>query len=63
MPGQVAKVNGYRTTWGGRVVGLGRPGRSKKKVQAQLNLLRGVKHGWRPTGRSAGHKQVAKPGG
>lgn len=62
MPGQVAKVDGYRTTWGGKVVGKGRKKRSKKVAQAQLNLLRAVKHGWKPTGKSARYKEVAKPG-
>lgn len=62
MPGQVARVNGYQTTWGGKLVGKGKPGRSKKKAQTQLNLLRGKKHGWRPTGAPAKYKRVAKPG-
>lgn len=62
MPGQVAKVDGYRTTWGGKTVGKGKKGRSRKKAQAQLNLLRAVKHGWKPTGGSARDKRVAKPG-
>jgi len=62
MPGQVAKVDGYQTTWGGKVVGLGKKKRSKKKAQAQLNLLRGVEHGWKPTGAPARYKKVAKPG-
>ena len=62
MPGQVAKVNGYQTTWGGKVVGRGKGGRSKKKAKAQLNLLRAKKHGWKPTGALARYKRVAKPG-
>ena len=24
---------------------------TKKKAEAQMRLLRGIKHGWRPTGR------------
>jgi len=62
MPGQVAKVDGYQTAWGGKVVGKAKKKRSKKKAQAQLNLLRGVKHGWKPTGKPARYKRVARPG-
>ena len=62
MPGEVAKVDGYQTTWGGRVVGKAKKKRSKKRAQSQLNLLRGVKHGWKPTGAPARYKRVAKPG-
>lgn len=62
MPGQVAKVDGYQTTWGGRTVGKGGRKRPKRVAQAQLNLLRGVKHGWNPTGAPARYKRAAKPG-
>lgn len=59
MPGQVAKVDGYQTTWGGKVTAKKT---SKKRAQSQLNLLRGVEHGWKPTGAPARYKRVAKPG-
>jgi len=59
MPGEVAKIDGYRTTWGGKVTARKT---SKKKAQSQLNLLRGVKHGWKPTGAPARYKGVARPG-
>jgi hypothetical protein len=26
---------------------------TKRKAQAQMNLLRGIKHGWHPTGKKA----------
>ena len=65
VPGYVAKVDGYATRWGGKTTAKKT---TEKKAQAQLNLLRGVKHGWAPTGASARYKrkkyrQVAKPGG
>lgn len=59
MPGEVAKIDGYRTTWGGKVTARKT---SKKKAQSQLNLLRGVEHGWKPTGAPARYKKVARPG-
>ena len=62
MPGQVAKVDGYKTTWGGKTTAKKT---TKKKAQAQLNLLRGVEHGWKPTGAPARYKRkkaVARPG-
>jgi len=45
MPGRVKKVDGFRTIWGGRVTAKNTTG---TKAQAQLNLLRGVEHGWVP---------------
>ena len=59
MPGQVAKVDGYRTTWGGKTTAKRT---TKKKAQSQLNLLRAVEHGWKPTGKPARYKRVARPG-
>jgi len=59
MPGEVAKIDGYRTTWGGKVTARKT---SKKRAQSQLNLLRGVEHGWKPTGAPARYKRVARPG-
>lgn len=48
MPVKVRKVNGYRVTHGGKVSAKST---SKKKAEAQANLLRGVAHGWKPTGK------------
>ena len=59
MPGHVAKVDGYRTTWGGKTTAKRT---TKKKAQSQLNLLRAVEHGWKPTGKPARYKRVARPG-
>jgi len=59
MPGEVAKIDGYRTTWGGKVTAKRT---TKKKGQSQLNLLRGIEHGWKPTGAPARYKRVARPG-
>lgn len=59
MPGYVAKVDGYRTTWGGKTTAKRT---TKKKAQSQLNLLRGIKHSWKPTGKPARYKRVARPG-
>lgn len=50
MPGKIKKVNGYRTTWGGKTTAKKT---TKKKAQRQLNLLRAVEHGWQPTGEKA----------
>lgn len=49
MPGKMRKVRGgYRVTWGRKT----RAKRtSKGKARAQLNLLRAIKHGWKPTGK------------
>ena len=50
MPGRIKKVDGYRTTWGGRTTAKKT---TRAKAQAQLNLLRGIEHGWKPTGKPA----------
>jgi len=54
MPGKISKVDGYRTTWGGRTTAKRT---TKRKAQSQLNLLRGIEHGWRPTGKPARAKR------
>ena len=50
MPVSIKKVDGYRVSHGGKVS-------AKKttaaKAQAQANLLRGIEHGWKPTGKKA----------
>jgi len=48
MPVKIKKVDGYSVTHGGKVSAKGT---TKKKAEAQANLLRGVTHGWKPTGR------------
>jgi len=48
MPGNIKKVDGYKTTWGGKTTAKNT---TRAKAQAQLNLLRGIEHGWKPTGK------------
>jgi len=45
-PIKIKKVNGYKVTHGGKVSARRT---TKKKAEAQANLLRGVAHGWVPT--------------
>lgn len=48
-PVRIKKVNGYRVTHGGKVSAKRT---TKKKAEAQANLLRAVSHSdWRPTGK------------
>jgi len=54
MPGTVKKVDGYQGTWGGKVTAKNT---SKKKAVSQQNLLRGIEHGWKPTGKPARKKR------
>ncbi len=49
MPVKITKTNGkYKVTHGGKVSAKGT---TKTKAKAQANLLRGVAHGWKPTGK------------
>ena len=48
MPVKIKKVDGYKVTHGGKVSAKRT---TKKKAEAQANLLRGVAHGWKPTGK------------
>jgi hypothetical protein len=41
----------YRVSHGGKVSAKGT---TKAKARRQANLLRGLEHGWHPTGRRAG---------
>lgn len=50
MPVRVRKVDGYRVSHGGKVSAKHT---SKAKAKRQANLLRGVAHGWKPTGAKA----------
>lgn len=60
MPGDVRKAkkkNGYRVKWGGKTTAKST---SKKKAESQLNLLRAVEHGWKPTGKKSTKKKGRK---
>ena len=48
MPGEIKEVDGYKGTWGGKVVAKST---TKRKAMAQQRLLHGVERGWVPTGR------------
>lgn len=54
MPVKIKKVDGYRVTHDGKVSAKKT---TKAKAQAQANLLRGVAHGWKPTGKPARKKK------
>ena len=47
MPVKVKEVDGFQVSHGGKVSAKGT---SFQKAQAQAALLRGVEHGWEPTG-------------
>jgi len=56
MPVKVTKTDGeYRVSTPNQVHAKGT---SKKKAQAQANLLRGVEHGWKPTGKKSQHQMT-----
>lgn len=48
MPVRVTKVDGFRVTHGGKVSAKNT---TKEKAEKQANLLRAVRHGWKPTGK------------
>ena len=50
MPVKIRKVDGYRVTHGGKVSAKKT---TRKKAEAQARLLRGIEHGWKPTGAKA----------
>ena len=50
MPVEIKKKDGYRVSTPG---GVKAKGTTKKKAMRQANLIRGVEHGWRPTGKKA----------
>ena len=54
MPVKVKKVDGYKVTHGGKVSAKST---TKAKAQRQANLLRAVRHGWKPTGKPARTKK------
>lgn len=59
MPYTMRKVNGYEVA---SPHGIKAKRTTKRKGQSQLNLLRGVKHGWVPTSKLARYKRIARPG-
>jgi len=59
MPGALHKRNGYSVRWGGKTTAKST---TRRKAQAQLNLLRGIEHGWRPTGKPARKSRLTKRG-
>lgn len=52
-PVRTTKVNGYRVSTPG---GVKAKSTTKAKATWQANLLRGVEHGWKPTGKPARKK-------
>jgi len=52
MPVKIKEVDGFQVSHGGKVSAKGT---TKAKAEAQANLLRGVAHGWKPTGKPAKH--------
>ena len=54
MPVKVKKVDGYRVSTPG---GVKAKHTTQAKAEAQANLLRGVEHGWKPTGKPAKKKK------
>ena len=50
MPVKIKKADGYRVSTPG---GVKAKHTTKRKAQRQANLLRGVEHGWKPTGKKA----------
>ena len=56
-PVKVKKIDGYKVTHGGKTSAKKT---SKKKAEAQANLLRGVEHGWQPTGKPTRGKKKKK---
>lgn len=50
MPVKISKTNGYRVTHGGKVSAKST---TAIKAKRQANLLRGIEHGWKPTGKPA----------
>ena len=54
MPVKIRKVDGYRVTHGKKVSAKET---TKEKAKSQANLLRGIEHGWKPTGKFARGKK------
>jgi len=58
MPVKIRKVNGYRVSTPG---GVKAKKTTKAKAEAQARLLRGVEHGFKPTGKKP-KKRKNNPG-
>jgi len=54
MPVRIKKVDGYRVTHDSKVSAKST---TKTKAKRQANLLRGIEHGWVPTGKPARKKR------
>ena len=50
MPVKIKKVDGYQVSTPG---GVKAKKTTKAKARRQANLLRGIEHGWHPTGAKA----------
>lgn len=48
MPYTIKKTDGYRVSSPHRVHAKGT---TKKKAEAQVRLMQGIEHGWKPTGK------------
>jgi hypothetical protein len=58
MPIKIRKVGGrYRVSTPG---GVKAKGTTREKALAQARLLRGVEHGWKPTGKKKRYSRVGK---
>jgi len=57
MPVKIKKKDGYQVSHGGKVSAKGT---TLQKAKAQANLLRGIEHGWEPTGKLAAYKKLKK---
>ena len=57
MPVKIKKVDGYKVTHGGKVSAKKT---TRKKSEAQARLLRGIEHGWHPTGAKARTRKKGK---
>ncbi len=57
MPVKIKKVDGYRVS---TPHGVKAKGTTKAKAQSQARLLRGIEHGWVPTGAKARVKRKQK---
>ena len=55
MPVKIKKTDGYQVS---TPHGVKAKHTTKKKAEAQANLLRGVEHGWKPTGKPAKKKKT-----
>ncbi len=57
MPVKIRKVNGFRVSTPG---GVKAKHTTKRKAMAQARLLRGVEHGFKPTGKLARKRKRKK---